>query len=447
MFDGWFPWRNKSGDWVDAANVLQGTQAFSSIAVVAGTTAALNAKSAITLDTPIQLLVRANGTAVLVTSREGASAPILAVEYEDGSRADLVCRADAELNSTTYVNVGQSPVMTISDGSHVALRFDPIAKPARAATLNLRVEKTFGSGPALKLFRLAVPVNAPNESTATLEGDSRVFFSSRSFEEPYFSNVFDVKVGNSLQQHRVVDTDRGPAVEITFDPRTNGVFDASVPFLPEAQEAAFEYDLKVLPTFAPSDGGKMPGWSSRTMPDDANGIAANPVLAGIPPGSFGTLLAGNGGNPVHGNDGWSLRGGHGKPWPIGHPLNGQLALDTYAYHADMTGLFGDSWLWSQWGPNSTYIGNWHRIYQRLRVNTPGLRDGVLEVRIDGKLVYLKTDVYLRDGRAWGQLAALGVNTNGGIGRVWLNMYHGGVAAPPTRFAAFHIRNLKVARFA
>lgn len=447
MFEGWFAWRNLRGDWIDAAGVLQGGTPFSSAAAPSGAVVKLDVKGLITLNEPIQLLIRSNGATVKAHSRENATPPTLSVAFTDGSTSELPCRADSELNASTSTNFGALTTLSIADNANVAMRFDPVSKSVKSAQLNLFVEKSFGSSPAVRLFKLVIPSNAPDNSVATLEGDPRVFFRTAAFEEPLFKSLFSNKSSNRYDQHRVVETDQGRAVEITFDPRTNEVFDTSIGFTPEATEAAFEYDLQVLPTFAPSDGGKMPGWSSRTKPDDANLIASTPELAGIPPGTYGTLLAGNGGNKVHGNDGWSLRGGHGVPWPEDHPLRGQLALDNYAYHADMQGLFGDSWVWSQWGPNNATIGRWHRIYQRLRVNTPGQRDGYLEARIDGKLVYRKTNVYLRDGRPWSGLAALGVVTDGSIGRVWLNMYHGGVAAPPTRFAAFLLRNFKIARFA
>ena len=76
------------------------------------------------------------------------------------------------------------------------------------------------------------------------------------------------------------------------------------------------------------------------------------------------------------------------------------------------------------------------------------RDCMLECRIDGKVVFRKTNVYLRDTGPYElQAAPYNVNTGLGVRRVWLNMYHGGVAVPPTRFPGFQIRRLKVARFA
>jgi hypothetical protein len=311
--------------------------------------------------------------------------------------------------------------------------------------LMLNVSRVYGNGAGIEVYRMASPRLPDDGSRVGLEQDRRVFFRSACLDEPLFQLMYDRREANRFEQLRIVDTDRGRALELTFDPRNNLVLDASVPFVPEATEAAFEYDVQVLPGFAPSDGGKLPGWSSRTRPDDKYAISKFRALAGLPPGSVGTLLAGNGGAKVNGHDGWSLRGSYGVPWPASHPLSGRIAVSTYAYHADMQALFGDSWLWSQWGPTGVRIARWHRIYQRLRVNTPGQRDGLLEVRIDGRLAFRKQDVYLRDGQRW-TLNDLGVETSGGIGRVWLNVFHGGVQPPPSRFAGLLIRDLKVARF-
>jgi hypothetical protein len=325
------------------------------------------------------------------------------------------------------------------------MRFAAVAKPVRAASLLISVRQWFGGVAPIEVYKMSPPHLLDDAGGVTLEGDSRVFFQSESFEEKRFSRLFAMPT-NQFNQYEIVRTDRGRALKVWFDARTNLVLDTSIPVWPEADEAAFEYDVMVCPGFAPSDGGKMPGFTTATKPDDVQVLKSLPDLAGIPPGTLGTPLAGNGGARVSGRDGWTLRGGHGVPFPAGHPLEGHVGIDNYAYHADMGGLFGDSWLWSQRGPQGLQIGKWHRIYQRLKVNTPGRRDGVLECRIDGALVFRKTDVYLRDVGPYDLRAApYNVDTSLGIRRVWLNMYHGGVARPPARFPGFLLRRLKVAR--
>lgn len=113
------------------------------------------------------------------------------------------------------------------------------------------------------------------------------------------------------------------------------------------------------------DGGKLPGFAGRTD------------------------VAGNSGGRVDGTDGWSLRGGYGIncPHEARHP---QVNITTYAYHADMKGTYGDHWSWG-----SVDAGKWICVEQELRVNTPGVRDGVLRGWINGELRFEKLDVYLR----------------------------------------------------
>ena len=53
------------------------------------------------------------------------------------------------------------------------------------------------------------------------------------------------------------------------------------------------------------------------------------------------------------------------------------------------------------------------------MNTPGKNDGILRGWVDGKLVFEKTDVRLRD------VATLKIET------VWLNLYYGGTWAAPS----------------
>lgn len=451
LYAHWYRWRNPRGDWVDAAGRQQGYQAFGASVAAAQGPLRIDVTRAIQAGQPVQLVLRTSspdGGAVVASrnAREVTRRPFLAITPPGSKPVLLDALSDAEADASTVTARGAEPLMKISADTQVFMAFPPVDFKPASAMLVLQVEQLIGQGGRLEVYRMASPRLPDDPSRVSLEGDPRVFFRSAAFEEPLFEAIFNARGSNNFEQRRVVDTDRGRALELSFDPRTSLALDASVAFVPEATEAAFEYDLKVLPGFAPSDGGKMPGWSSRTKPDDKTSLSRNKAFAGWPPGSMGTLLAGKGGDRVNGHDGWSLRGGYIVPWAARHPLHGQMGLTTYAYHAAMQDQYGDQWPWSQWGPSSAVIGRWQRIHQRLRVNTPGKRDGLLEARIDGRLVFRKTDVYLRDGQRW-DLNDLGVATEGGIGRVWLNVYHGGTAVPPTRFAAMLLRNLKVARLA
>lgn len=270
----------------------------------------------------------------------------------------------------------------------------------------------------------------PAARTGDLAADPRVIYRTQAFEEePWRSNV----LAHRTLRDWVDDPVKGRALRITWKQGENGALNWYYPFWPEAVEAIFQYDILFEEDWRPADGGKLAGWSSATKPDDRPWR----LWKEYPKGTEGTLLAGNGGEKVHGDDGWSLRGSFRQPIPASRPQGGWTWLGTYAYHADMPGDYGDLWWWNQFGQGPLSPGRWHTIKQRLRVNTPGKRDGVLEVWVDGLPAFRKTDVYLRGPGPY-RLAAppYNVDTVLAIRRVWLNLYHGGTTPIP---ADMHVR--------
>ena len=112
-----------------------------------------------------------------------------------------------------------------------------------------------------------------------------------------------------------------------------------------------------------------------------------------------------------------------------HPLHGLTQMGTYAYHADMQSTYGDIWQW----PGALLQRNrWYCIEQHLRLNKPGLNDGLLQVWVDGKLVMDKANIRLRN------------TPNLRIETVWLNVYHGGSEVSP-QDQHLYIDNVVVAR--
>ena len=88
-----------------------------------------------------------------------------------------------------------------------------------------------------------------------------------------------------------------------------------------------------------------------------------------------------GGNRPTG-DGWSARYMWGR--------EGRATV--YLYHMDQRTRYGDGvGLGVQFAP-----GRWHRITQRIRVNTPGEQDGHLQVWFDGREVLDRRDIRYRD---------------------------------------------------
>lgn len=444
------PWRQRGGDWSDANGVMHGPVAVSRALALSGQWCELDVTQLIEPGKPVQIVVRnmRGEAARRVTGRRGQNAPQLVV---DG--AAHPCLASAAATAGTAVNANAVSSFNLAAGTTLFLRFAPVT--GTRATLRIFVEQAWGNAADLGTFRLEVPVPplTGDDSFATLEGQSDLYYSTSSFDGPEYNDLRNIKTSNRFEQYDWVDDPRmGRALRIWMDPRQGMVFNAAVPF-PESDRVAFEYDVLHLSEpgkHGMRDAGKMPGFRSATKPDDKFGLSQSPKWAHIEPGSVGSLLAGNGGAKVHGDDGWSLRGSHGKPWAVGHPLEGHIYQGQYAYHPDMEGLYGDSWAWTQRSVEGIPLGKATRIYQRLKVNSidpvtgVGRRDGELECRVNGRLVFMKRDLYLRSGAPWSGLARLGVNTKGGCRSVWLNMWHGGTSMPLHRFPFVLVNNLKVA---
>lgn len=166
---------------------------------------------------------------------------------------------------------------------------------------------------------------------------------------------------------------------------------------PEPDEAYFRYGIRLGPTWScEAGGGKLPGWG----------------------GTYG--IAGWGGNPSDGTNGWSARG---LFWPPDSGAeNGDTRIGFYTYHADMPGIYGDNWYWSGSSIGSDGVmqrDTWYQVEVYVSMNTLGQNDGVLRAWVDGQPVYENTTVRFRD-----------VDTLH-VERAWFDIYYGGNWTAPT----------------
>ena len=111
-----------------------------------------------------------------------------------------------------------------------------------------------------------------------------------------------------------------------------------------------------------------------------------------------------GGEVPNGTDGWSGR----VMWRPG----GQAAQ--YLYHPDQPGTFGEDLSWGvAFAPN-----RWTTVETRIKMNTPGRNDGVVESWIDGTRVLSRTDIRFRDTDAFNIDSLLFHTFFGGSGADW-----------------------------
>lgn len=175
----------------------------------------------------------------------------------------------------------------------------------------------------------------------------------------------------------VEDAEKGNVIQTkypkgTVGPQTNGV--QFIKTLPESDEYYLDYYVKFEEGFDFVKGGKLPGLTSG--------------------GSTYT-----GGNHPDNGEGWSAR----YMWVN----DGDIVV--YFYYMDMTHEYGD--------PVKMNVkfetGKWYRLTQRIKLNQDNLKNGVMQVWVDGKEVLHNENIRYR---LWGK---------GMIDTFYFSTFHGG----------------------
>ncbi|GAB4109136.1 MAG: hypothetical protein Kow00105_17540 [Phycisphaeraceae bacterium] len=123
------------------------------------------------------------------------------------------------------------------------------------------------------------------------------------------------------------------------------------------------------------------------------------VRGGKLPGLAGGA-ANSGGNIPDGTDGWSARMMWRTNGSGGSTTNGtQSQFVQYVYHKDMPGPSGEDFKWDdnpQLGWPKIDSGVWYHVQHRIKMNTPGQDDGIIQAWLDGELVLNAQDLHFRD---------------------------------------------------
>jgi hypothetical protein len=115
------------------------------------------------------------------------------------------------------------------------------------------------------------------------------------------------------------------------------------------------------------------------------GAGFNFVKGGKIPGLCGGGCN-TGGNKPTGSDGWSAR----MMW---RTSGGAVQ---YVYHADQPTIYGEDFAWMLGtSPVKFAPGTWHQVEHRIVINTPGVKDGVIQGWFDGVLALDRKDVRFR----------------------------------------------------
>jgi hypothetical protein len=391
--------------------------------------------------------------------------PVLRV---DG--VEYPCVADTWISSSTAKSTGLTLTLSaMGNTSLILLRFD--APVGEQVEIILHPTKAL----AAQLFivhELIPPIDFDPDRMRDLYMDEDAYFRSQSIgggEGLYEKNLNYQLQNPSIWKRAAWLTDGDQQFVRGFWEPTRRSITFKVPIFnetaAEGRKVAFQYDVRLAPNFvrACREGGKFAGFCSSGEPQSIWPPRA--MWPGEPKGRRGEIYAGNGASVVHGDDGWSARGGYhpGIRTP-GHPGFGMVPLHTYTYYlrqgntlwhealarweainnlrgkgytvtpAQLASTLqagetlnsgvsktGDVMEWSNY-PALLVPGAWHTVTQVMQINTPGVADGWLDAYIDGKLCGTLRDIAWRGpGPYWtGTL---------GIGAVWFNLYHGGTLMP------------------
>jgi hypothetical protein len=424
-------WDNYLGDWRDANNTPQGTNPFALTTLIDDDTEGYASWEVTPLvedwlngvypNKGLLLLGLSGSGPYKFYSREHANPdqqPKLVVQTTTGDFT-IYPSADVYLDPSTYQGMGDIDRLEISTEKPTLIRFDLSAIPAstsidNASLLIYAYAEYGGASMDVGVFRCSQGHELPSEPAMyglsadyPLDqgiGDDPDVYLFSDFEETDWGDEWTY--GSSATTLQLVTSDpaglfipfQGQALRSKIPAGANTGMNMGFDFADELgyepEEIFFRYNLRFAEDWETIDGGKLPGIS----------------------GTYG--VAGWGGRPSDGTNGWSARGTFHLIPPDGNPFEQSVPIGNYVYHADMTGQYGDVDLWQVGYRGILEKNRWYSVEQYLRMNTPGQNDGILRAWVDGRLAYERTDWRWRD------IDALKIE------RIWMNVYHGGTAVIP-----------------
>ena len=432
------PWPAGRAAWLDNDDKVMGPRAHASFALSAGDARLVRRVDLTGLvkgwwsgrwPNDGLLLRAAPGAGADFHAREAADPavrPQLLLQWPSGRRRFVEPAADATLDCSTYRGVGRTTTLTVTPDKAVAIRFELAAlmqtepAPSAAELILVRPDPQQAAQGALQVFRLQSPIRATEPAlSGGLAAKYALDRGIAADPDVLFADGFEGRkpdarwAVNDEAPGTIVDAD----TNLRFEPLSGRALRITIPRNAllgldmrlrlrdakgvEPEEVYFRYYLRLARDWLGAiDGGKLPGFAA----------------------TYGK--AGWGGRPWDGSKGWSLRGSFGTTPPAGHAAAGRIMLGTYAYHAKSS-TYGEGLAWAS-GDLAGLIDTdrWYCIEQRLKLNTPGGEDGVLQVWVDGRLALSRKDLRLRD------IPSIRIE------EVWMNFYHGGTQPAPQALHAW-----------
>jgi len=419
-------WKNYMGDWSDKNDTAQGSVAFSEATVVDDDLEKMiewDVTSLVSKWTSNEfqnkgffLRITQGGGSYRFHSKEAADntkKPILVISTASETKY-LLPIADTYITPSSYKSFGDAVSLSLSTNKPVLIRFDLQGITAiNSAKLQLVTHSQSGGTGSVGIYRSSQGHEMPNRAPtfgiaaqytkdAGLGSHPDILF-FEDFENSNWTQNWSYVGGDyqvvSEDSNLLLDPILGKALSVNLPQGGNNGINATYKFQEkqgsEPEEVFFRYYARLANDWNQIvDGGKLPGLS----------------------GTYG--VAGWGGRKSNGTNGWSTRGAYIKTASDNNPLSGKTGIGNYIYHADMTGNYGDIAIWQ-----NDYLGyleknRWYSIEQQVKMNTPGMNDGILRTWVDGIIAYEITSLRFRD------------TSSLKIEQLWLNIYHGGTAKSP-----------------
>lgn len=416
----WLEWENEGGDWIDADGVKQGPKYFTRAAVMPvielDVTQLMDAEG---------FMLKGRKSILSVGSRESANPPILEVSYEDRTER-LVPIADATLSLATSSSLGKSTTLNLYDGAVVA--FPKVKEGAVSAKLLLTPAS--GAKGFVEVYKLSIPrtplppvgtgYGAAYPQDKGIENDPRTIY-YEGWDRP--GNAWPTdwweRTGSTNKPNAQWTQDDG----LFLKPNRSGVWVADgsgrqvkaqcsdvmmergTGYIGRGLTAIHCRDVLARGVEFPSVSFEMKlgrqldaAWTRYMVKYDKRHQWSEKCEGGKAPGLAGdTTFGGNSGQPGWGVRGWSMRGQFHPICDPSNPAYGRVSYSIYSYDGDrFDDLNGGHWGRGELA--ALELDKWACIEQYVKVNTPGQFDGVVQLYIDGRLVFDKRNVFLRAER-------------------------------------------------
>lgn len=451
-----FAWNNLGGDWKDAQGVPQGSSAYASQSLdlrSRGQDIRLDVRALLGQE---GIVLRGAGAIAKFGSREFTTPPRLEVTYNDSTTVSYMPSADATLDPVKGTictgNGWDKGAVELSTRGNIVLQFprlsgDGVVKAELVLRVTYVPAKVTLSAYALMTPRRESPPVTTGFATqypgdAGIEKDPRVLY-FEPFEdlggEPPVASRKDKsnswwartnggyvappgwKQAWTIDGYRfpnewtgmswVPDGYLGSALKAHYPSERQGGTKAPTYLLPrEHDELYMRYYIKFDRGFhnpPRCDGGKLPGLSGRQTRDGPCNMAN-----GTPDGYCG----------------WSVRMHFSLMCDASNPTYGRMLIGAYGYWPRKTILYGEVLDSTQNGPHGMVtINEWHCVEERVKLNTPGVRDGILQTWIDGRLGVDRNDIILREALTPSRPQYdAGPGSINGIVKFWGTWHYGGL---------------------